>query len=77
MLATPDEGHAATIRREGKITKEECKAPEGKGCPTAVAAQEYLRLAIAQFKALMVAIHTEQRVERDHGACAAKERHST
>src|SRR5712691_7856156 len=74
-IATPDEGCAATISGEGKIEKEEGKAPEGKGGPTAVAAEVHLRIAITVFKAFRVAIHTEKRVERHRGTYEAEERH--
>jgi hypothetical protein len=40
-----------------------------------VAAEVDLGIAIVEYKAFVVAIHTEQGIERNHSACKAEERH--
>jgi hypothetical protein len=75
-IATPDKGRAATIRGERKVEEEQGKAPEGESRPTAVAAEVDLGIAITQFKALVVVIHTEKGGERDRSACEVEEHHS-
>jgi hypothetical protein len=74
-IATPNEGSAATIRSECKIEEKQSKAPECEGGPTAVAAEVDLGIAIVECKALVVAIHTEHGIERNHSAYKAEERH--